>query len=265
MSQSGQKRTRSERVAALDLPPGPLERVWLNLHRRDIVGRIGLALLAAVVICIVIQGWNPPFDYRVGDAPRQSVVARVPFTRKDEFETKQAKIRAANQARYVYIQDPTPLVQLRSLLRNTISEMTAKATLKDWDSTPNLDKWKEFQLLAPADAAARVEKKTEDLTAQKAENPAEEQFQEFKAKFTGPEKIKELDQALGKAFKPYEDNGLLESLSSKEKAASRRICKSATCKSEICPWRIKNRGIKKKFSCIRWGKPNCIPSRWRMC
>jgi cyclic-di-AMP phosphodiesterase PgpH len=219
----GQIRTRSERVAALDLPPGPLERAWLSLRRRDVLLRIGMAMLAAVVICVVIQGWNPPFDYRIGDAPRHSIVARVNFKRYDEFETKQARQRAEKQARYVYIQDAQPLVQLRSLLRNTISEMTAKATLKDWDPSPTLEKWKQFQPLEPPGEPAKAEPK--ENAGDKPEQPpesdaaklAEEQFQQFKAIFSGPEKIKELDVALERAFQPYEETGLLERLSSRTK------------------------------------------------
>lgn len=218
----GQIRTRSERVASLDLPPGPIERAWLSLRRRDVLLRIGMAMLAAVVICLVIQGWNPPFDYRIGDAPRHSIVARVKFESYDDFETKQARLRAENQARYVYVQDAQPLVQLRSLLRNTISEMTAKATLKDWDSTPSLEKWKQFQPLEPPGEPAKTDVKEDAGKAEQTpesdkEKLAEDQFQQFKAIFSGPEKMKELDVALERAFRPYEESGLLERLSSRTK------------------------------------------------
>ena len=47
MASGGQRRTRSERVAALELPPGPWERAWISLRRRDVLGRMALALLAA--------------------------------------------------------------------------------------------------------------------------------------------------------------------------------------------------------------------------
>ena len=39
MASGGQKRTRSERVAALELPPGQWERAWVGLRRRDVLGR----------------------------------------------------------------------------------------------------------------------------------------------------------------------------------------------------------------------------------
>ncbi len=60
MAASGQKRTRSERVAALELLPGQWERAWASLRRRDVLGRIGLALLAAVIMGVLIRAWNPP-------------------------------------------------------------------------------------------------------------------------------------------------------------------------------------------------------------
>jgi putative nucleotidyltransferase with HDIG domain len=60
MAASGQKRTRSERVAALELAPGQWERAWASLRRRDVLGRIGLALLAALIMAALIRAWDPP-------------------------------------------------------------------------------------------------------------------------------------------------------------------------------------------------------------
>ncbi len=54
------KRTRSERVAALELPPGQWERAWIGLRRRDVLGRVALALAAATAICVIIRAWDPP-------------------------------------------------------------------------------------------------------------------------------------------------------------------------------------------------------------
>lgn len=79
MAASGQKRTRSERVAALGLAPGQWERAWAGLRRRDVLGRIGLALAAALVMGMVIHAWAPPFAYRIGHVPARAMVARVGF------------------------------------------------------------------------------------------------------------------------------------------------------------------------------------------
>ncbi len=79
MSTGGQKRTRSERVAALELRPGVWRQLWDHLRRPDVLLRIGLCLLTAVLLCVVVRGWDPPFPYRVGDVLSREVVARVPF------------------------------------------------------------------------------------------------------------------------------------------------------------------------------------------
>ncbi len=71
------KRKRFERIASLDLPPSQWERAWTGLRRRDVLGRIGLALLAAVSMCAVIHGWHPPFAYRTGYVPPRDIVAAV--------------------------------------------------------------------------------------------------------------------------------------------------------------------------------------------
>ena len=78
MATGGQKRTRSERVAALELPPGTWRRLWANLRRHDVLLRLGVCLLTALALCAVVRGWNPPFPYRAGDVLDRDVVARVP-------------------------------------------------------------------------------------------------------------------------------------------------------------------------------------------
>ena len=73
MTAGGHKRTRSERVAALEMSPGQWERTWASLRRRDVLGRIALALMAAVVMGIVIQAGDPPFAYRTGYTPPRDI------------------------------------------------------------------------------------------------------------------------------------------------------------------------------------------------
>ena len=79
MATGGQRKKRSQRVAALELPPGVWRRAWASLRRHDVLLRIGLCLLAALVLCVVIRGWHPPFAYRKDYVPSRDLVARVPF------------------------------------------------------------------------------------------------------------------------------------------------------------------------------------------
>jgi cyclic-di-AMP phosphodiesterase PgpH len=196
MPSGNQIRTRSERVAALELPPGPWERIWSNLHRREILVRIGLLLLASVAMCFVIEGWNPPFEYRTGYTPAHILVARVPFNNPNPEATKLAQLRARSQVRYVYVQDSAPLVQLRARLRNTILEITAASALKDLDQGI----WKDFRLPVPAG-----EKQSEEKTP-------DELFKEFHEAFSGTDKIESLGEVLTVALGPYEQHGLIDKL-----------------------------------------------------
>ena len=195
------KRKRFERVASLELPPGQWERAWISLSRRDVLGRIVLALLAAVAICVVIHGWEPPFSYRTGYTPPRDIVATVAFKRVNDGATQAAKERARSQSRYVYVKDAEPLAQLRAKLRNTLVELTAAPTLDKVDQKI----WREFQLPA-------TNGKTR-LTAKEQQ----EQFRAFRAVFTPKGSPDRVDKALAEAFAPFEERGLLDKLSDKNR------------------------------------------------
>ncbi len=193
MATSGSKKTRSERVAALELPPSKLERALVSLGRRDVLLRLGLGLLAAVVLCAVMHSWAPPFAYRARHIPQRNIVARAPFRVFDPNATVKKKDLARNHARAVYIQNAEPLVQLRATLRNTIAELAAAAKL-DKD---NLKKWAQFQPPKAKDAAPLTEEKQE------------EQFRQFKEEVSGEENLANVDQAVAAALARYEKSGLL--------------------------------------------------------
>lgn len=191
------KRKRFERVASLELPPGQWERAWTSLRRRDVLGRIGLALLAALVTCAVIHGWDPPFAYRKGYTPSRDIVATVKFTKFDPDATRDARELARSQTRYIYRLDATPLVQLRAELRNKLSEVAGAPSLDKLD--PKL--WADFQMPLADGAKPPTAKE------------AEEQFVEFRAAFTPQEQLERVADAIGQALDPFEKRGLLDKLS----------------------------------------------------
>jgi len=190
------KRKRFERGSSLELPPGQWERAWSNLRRRDVLGRIGLALGASAILCVVIRGWDPPFAYRVGYCPPRDIVAAVSFSKFDPAATELAKQRAREDTRYVYAQDAAPLVRLRAELRNTLVELTAAPTLDKLD--PKI--WREFGL-----PLAEGEKRPDAATRA-------EQFLEFRAAFTPQESLERMDAAIAEVFRPFERRGLLDKL-----------------------------------------------------
>ncbi len=79
MSSSTTKRRRS----ALILPRGKLAQLLDLVRRRDVLTRIGLCALAAVVMWAVTGAWSPPFRYRGGFIPSRDIVARTDFDSRD--------------------------------------------------------------------------------------------------------------------------------------------------------------------------------------
>jgi len=195
MASGSQRRTRSERVAALEMPRGPWERAWISLRRRDVLGRIGLAFLAAVAVCVILRAWDPPLRWRIGTVPPglRDVTARVTFQREDAAATKAARQQARENAPAVFIQDPQPLVRLRATFRASLAEL-AKGQKPD---AAGRALWQEFE--APPDPAAP--------TARSAEDQAH--YQEFRTAIAGKENLDRLEHAVAQALAPFEHRGLL--------------------------------------------------------
>ncbi|MBN2476582.1 MAG: HDIG domain-containing protein [Pirellulales bacterium] len=192
MTIGGHKRTRSERVAALELPPGQWERAWKGLRRRDVLGRIGLALLATLAIGAVIRAWDPPFAFRPGYVPLRNVVATVPFSREDSRATEADRDRARSRVLYLYVQDPEPLRQLRAELVTTV------AAILSGDGKPTL--WDDFQLRSTPGIAAPTPRERQ------------EQLRQFQEALAGDSHLAEFEKDTEAAFAPFEKRGLLESL-----------------------------------------------------
>jgi len=194
MAASGPKRTRLERVAALELPPGKLERALVSLGRRDVLARLGLGVAAAVALCVIMRAWAPPFAYRAGYIPPRDVVSRVAFRQFDPGATDEERETAKEQARTVYVQNPEKLVQLRADLRNTIRELAGAETL----AGASLAKWTEFEPARP-DGAKPLEPAERD-----------EQFRRFQTAVAGEQNLARIDEAVAAALARYEKYGLLD-------------------------------------------------------
>lgn len=196
MATGGQKRTRLERVAALELPPGQWERVWSGVRRRGVLVRLGLALVAAMVLCVVVRGWDPPFTARTGYSPPNDIVAKVSFSKPNPEWTSVAQEIAQSRVRCIFVQHPERLVQLRTLLRNKIVDLTRAEKVSDVD--PQL--WDKFQPIAHL-GSVRPSRRSR-----------EEEFRAFRRELDSPEKLEHFDKAVAAAFAPFEQRGLLEKL-----------------------------------------------------
>jgi putative nucleotidyltransferase with HDIG domain len=189
---NGQRRTRIERVAALELPPNFWERLWERVQQGEVWLRVAMCAVAAVVMWGVIEGWNPPFSFRTGYTPRRDIISRVEFEKLLPAETELQRDIAANQVRYVYAQDPSQLEQLRNRLLTDVGELAAAEKLGElrkglWES------------LSPPPQPNVVP------------NPDQEQqmFSKLRGLVETKEKSEELSNKLKLAFAEIEQNGIL--------------------------------------------------------
>ncbi len=196
MATGGQKRTRSERVAAIELPPGRWERALANLGRGSVLVRILLCLLCTLVILAMIRAWNPPLAIRTGHTPQRDIVARAAFRKPDPIATEAARERARAQVRYVYVRDSAPLEKLVASLRNTLLEITATPGFDELDP----EVWTQFQPQADDRGGALP-----------GDDPAEA-FRRFRQEVAGEEKLAKVEAAVADLLEPYRQHGLLDKL-----------------------------------------------------
>lgn len=195
MPSAGQKKTRLERVAAIELPPNLVERLLGDLQRGDVLLRLGLCVLSAVFLWGVVQAWAPPFPFRTGFVPGRDLAARVDFRKPDPVATQEAKHKAANQAHFVYQQDAAPLIQLRGALTAELADIAAAATLQDlkpgvWLSAP---------------PAPNVDPPTAEQQ--------EADFQQLHDAVADKDKLEKTEKAITAAFAPIEQTGIIDKLS----------------------------------------------------
>ena len=94
MSNGMQKRTRQQRVATVELPPGLWGTLLGNLRRGSVLLRLALAAVVALFLLAFTRGWDPPFSHYEGEIPSRDIVARVNFEVLDPEATKEAKENA---------------------------------------------------------------------------------------------------------------------------------------------------------------------------
>jgi putative nucleotidyltransferase with HDIG domain len=191
-----QKRTRSERVAALELPPGLVERTFEYLRRGDVLGRLGLCLLTTLLLWCVTGGWAPPLGYRSGYTPLRDISARVEFSRKDPQATQAAQDKARRSVHYIYEQDKEPLVQLKAALLNRVVQVMGAKSLDQLDQRV----WMEF-FTPPRPGVAAL-----------TPHELEEHFQLFHEALPNQAAVEKLDQAVSDALAPAERYGLMQKL-----------------------------------------------------
>jgi len=196
MSNGNPTRTRQQRVATVELPPGTWGTLMAQLRRGSVLLRMALCGLVALFLLAFTQGWDPPFNYRLNEIPARDIVASVDFEQVDLEATEEARDRARRLAIAMYDQDPEPLVQLRAQLSSEISKLLAAEEFAELDAKL----WKDFE---PPLADG-----TPDPTAEEQQA----QFDRFREAFAEENALELYSEQLAEVMAPFEQWGLLEAL-----------------------------------------------------
>ncbi|MBA4106893.1 MAG: metal-dependent phosphohydrolase [Pirellula sp.] len=207
MSMVPPRRTRQQRVAAVELPPGMWKTLWTNLQRGSVLLRLAMCAAAAIFLWAFTKAWDPPFSHRLGEVPHRNVIARVDFEQPDPAATNKARDEARRFAFGEYNQNPEPLVQLRGQLISDIGKVLQAKTLAEVDQTL----WKQFQ---PPLAVGTPDPTPEEQAAQ---------FERFREAFAGEKGMDAFSEGLEEVMAPYEQRGLLKELPVEAQANTEKI------------------------------------------
>ncbi|TWT47317.1 HD family phosphohydrolase [Botrimarina hoheduenensis] len=195
MSSASPTRTRSQRVASVELPRGRFSLLLAELRRGTVLLRLGLAALAVAGIVAMTRGWDPPRDFALRQIPSRDLVATVEFQQLDERATAEARDRARRFAEAVFDNDPMSLRQLKAAL---MSEVTQLISAESFD-TVDQDLWQRYQ---PPRAEG---------TPEPTEEQRSQRFARFREALRNEKAQSDFNAAIEAVFAPLEQRGLLES------------------------------------------------------
>lgn len=115
MATNPSRRTRSERVAAIQAPSSL--KLWIQgLCSGPSLMRFGIALAAMTTLLLILEGWKPPFAYREGYVPPRAIMSRVAFDVADAEKTERLRAERRQEVLCFYENNPAALTQLSSTI-----------------------------------------------------------------------------------------------------------------------------------------------------
>lgn len=190
MSTPNRPKTRAERVAQHVIKVGLFEKIRDFLFADHGIMKFGLVFSIALILSIIIQGWNPPFMFHILKRVERDVASRVAFSVKSPDKTQEARLNAKLDTPHVYSHDKTKLTQFKARLTNTIQSLLS---IENYDAMKpeDLEKWKLF------------------LPANSTSEEAALAFTRLQKALEKDIEAKRFELAIDRVFQPYETNGIL--------------------------------------------------------
>jgi cyclic-di-AMP phosphodiesterase PgpH len=198
MSSSSNAKTRSERAANLRFNQYPWRRLLDRITSFDALARLGIAILAALILVVFVRGWEPPFAYRKGYIPQRAILPRVPFRVADVDKTHALQIQAGREVLCVYENNREPLVQLLGAVKDAMFALREAATEADL-TKKHLHSLDQF-------GASVLDQDGTPLTHEQA-------LATVHATLATDADVSKFDAAMREVFDPIQETGLLRSMS----------------------------------------------------
>ncbi|MEZ6131935.1 MAG: HDIG domain-containing protein [Planctomycetaceae bacterium] len=129
MSFFGVRRTRQTRV--FRPTPSLWEKTTAALQDYRVLTLFLIALFAIVSMQIAVQSWQSQFSYREGQISASGVQSRLSFQIENERATDQARFRAEEEARLVFVQKPGFWTDFESRFRKELTDVANAEQLTD--------------------------------------------------------------------------------------------------------------------------------------
>ncbi len=204
----GQKRSRVSKSAAVRRPNTMWSWLLKNLKNQDLQLRLGLCLVAMILLVIALQSWQAPFPFRQGEYSAHGISAKIPFERVDKEETERARDRAEELVPYVFKRDSTPLKTLPEELRAALGQIAQAKTLEEL--APEIQN--DFGISEAAPETARLK-----VARERYGTPDNQvRFQKLREAVVGPDmtmadvRIEKMVDEFSQLIAPIIENGIVD-------------------------------------------------------
>jgi putative nucleotidyltransferase with HDIG domain len=176
-------------------PKAPFFKAADFMQRSDVWSRIGLCALTTGILYFVMFGWEPPFAYRIRQAPLRDLHANTLFEYQDAKATLEKRDRTRRNFKNFYENDSQKITIIREELINDVFSIIQQ----EWGEVENSDLWSKF---------FEVDANTTEATA-----ADEESFNLFRESLSADKELEKLKTSLDLALLDIKQKGLLIELS----------------------------------------------------
>jgi putative nucleotidyltransferase with HDIG domain len=123
MSTATPKRHRTNRLGTFSVQPGQVARFMQLIRSREVLTRLLLCAIAAVITWGATRAWAPPFSFRTGFVPARDIYVRTEFKIPNPRATAELRDQRRKETPWVYENDPTPLIEMRQRLKERMFQV----------------------------------------------------------------------------------------------------------------------------------------------